>query len=391
MDIRLKTNKIYATDKGVVKRIKYAGRTFQEVLEEIHRFAYLRGYNTPASILKFMVKRLGLPDVDVFPSEDVLTKEDILELSRALNMVDQLKDEFLSPLGSAKSLDEAQGNIILKPEEVAEIQQELISESKPGIWDDVPQSEEAIKLIYSFHSENIPVNAPTPRTKTSIEGDTKQKKFVWDDPNEMDTLQIIKEAEEETSESVQETLGLKVLFLGEQQVGVKSILFECNLKLGTADASEDGTSSKPFIYTDVVEHDDELVGVNVWTFENTQDARIPRADFFTGAGAAVLVYSVADRWSFDSLDFWIKELRDHPVQGEEDEFELPVTTEEGEEYCRKIAKELGENGGLHPMQFIEMSSVTGNGISELLHSIIDIWMKTERPSMPSIESQVVDH
>ncbi|MHA2376153.1 MAG: hypothetical protein ACXAB9_08290 [Candidatus Thorarchaeota archaeon] len=355
MDIRLKTNKIYATDKGVVKRIKYAGRTFQEVLEEIHRFAYLRGYNTPASILKFMVKRLGLPDVDVFPSEDVLTKEDILELSRALNMVDQLKDEFLSPLGSAKSLDEAQGNIILKPEEVAEIQQELISESKPGIWDDVPQSEEAIKLIYSFHSENIPVNAPTPRTKTSIEGDTKQKKFVWDDPNEMDTLQIIKEAEEETSESVQETLGLKVLFLGEQQVGVKSILFECNLKLGTADASEDGTSSKPFIYTDVVEHDDELVGVNVWTFENTQDARIPRADFFTGAGAAVLVYSVADRWSFDSLDFWIKELtntflipppiiiagnktdlRDHPVQGEEDEFELPVTTEEGEEYCRKI-------------------------------------------------------
>ena len=410
MDIRLKASRIYATDKGVVKRIKYEGRTFQEVLDEIHRFTYLRGYNAPISILKFIVKRLGLPDVDVFPSEDELTKEDILELSRALNMIDQLKDEFLSPLGDAKILEAGQENIILKPQEVTEIQQELISDTKPGIWDAVPQSEEAVKLIYNFHSENIPENAPTPRTKAAPEEDSKLKKFVWDDPNEMDTLQMIKQPEDEPAEIVQETLGLKVLFLGEQQVGVKSILFECNLKLGNTNASDDVSPSESFVYSDVLDHDEELVRVNVWTFENTQEARIPRADFFTGAGAAVLVYSAADRWSFDSLDFWIKELtntflipppiiiagnktdlRDHPVQGEEDEFDLPVTTEEGEEYCRKIARELGENGGLHPMQFIETSSVTGQGISELLHSIIDIWIKNERPSMPSVESQIVDH
>ena len=68
MEISLKTERIYVVDKGVVKRVKYAGRTLIEVLEEIQRFAYLRGFNTPTTILKFIMKRIGLPDVDVFPS-----------------------------------------------------------------------------------------------------------------------------------------------------------------------------------------------------------------------------------------------------------------------------------------------------------------------------------
>jgi GTPase SAR1 family protein len=192
---------------------------------------------------------------------------------------------------------------------------------------------------------------------------------------------------------------LKALFLGEAQVGVKSILFESNLK-----EAEDLS----FVYRDVVEHDDNLVGINAWTFEGSQAARMPRQEFFTGTGIAVLVYSVADRWSFDSLDFWVKELtsvflvpppmiivgnktdlRDHPVYGDEEEFDPPVTTEEGQEFCDKIAKELGESGSTHPMVFMESSSVTGKGISELLGSIIDLWLTSERPSMPAVESHVI--
>jgi hypothetical protein len=34
MDISLKTDRIFAVDQGVMKRIKYAGRTFMEVLEQ---------------------------------------------------------------------------------------------------------------------------------------------------------------------------------------------------------------------------------------------------------------------------------------------------------------------------------------------------------------------
>jgi GTPase SAR1 family protein len=426
MDISLKTNTIFAVDQGVMKRIKYAGRAFMEVLEELQRFAYLRGYNAPTTILKFILKRIGLPDVEVFPSEDDLTKEDIVELSKALNVVDSLKDEFLSPTGTAIVAEELTNYVVIKPkksgdftlegiapEDVkpvdvipeapieAEASTETLPAEKPSIWDDVPQSEEAVKLIYNFHWENLPTNTPTPRTKASEEKETKRAKFIWDDESEIESLEDVKPIEEPAPELLGDSHELKALVLGESQVGVKSILFECNLK-----EAED----LPYIYRDVVQHEDSLVGINVWTFEGSQAARIPRQEFFTGTGIAVLVYSVADRWSFDSLDFWVKELtntflvpppmiivgnktdlRDHPVYGDDEEFDPPVTTEEGEEFCRKMAKQLGESASAHPIIFMETSSITGVGISEFLSTMIDLWLTNERPSMPSVDSHVVEH
>ncbi|MFX0107777.1 MAG: hypothetical protein ACFE7R_05820, partial [Candidatus Hodarchaeota archaeon] len=392
MDISLKTNRIYATDQGINKRIRYAGRSFSDVLEELQRFAYLRGYNTPTSILKFIIKRLGLPDVDVFPSEDELTKDDVLELSRALNVIDTLKDEYLSPSGQAEITEELRNLIILKPDSSEDIKIKLPEKPKPSIWEDVPQSEEAVELIYSFHWENLPVNTPTPRTQASEESGTKKKKFIWDDEGEMESLEDIKPTAERVPELLGDSHELKALFLGEAQVGVKSILFECNLK-----EAEDLSC----VYRDVIENDDNLVGINAWTFEGSQAARIPRQEFYTGTGIAVLVYSVAERWSFDSLDFWVKELtntflvpppiivvgnktdlRDHPVYSEEEAFEPPVTTEDGQAFCTKIAKQLGENGTPHPVLFMETSSITGKGISELLTSMVDLWFASERPSMP---------
>jgi len=416
MEVSLKTERIYVVDKGVVKRVKYAGRTLLEVLEEIQRFAYLRGFNTPTTILKFIMKRIGLPDVDVFPSDDDLTKEDVLEFSRALNIVETLKDEFLSPLGTAKASDELK-NVMTKVSDEPEMPEapegEAVPEKKPSIWDDVPQSEEATKLIYSFHLENLPVNAPTPRTESSSKPDSKRKKFVWDEPAEMEALEDLETQEEKVAEELAAIsddglLQLKALFLGEQQVGVKSILFECNLKLGQHDESLGSSTEKPFIYSNLVEHEDQHVQVNVWTFEKTMEARVARSDFFTGAGAAVIVYSVADRWSFESLDFWIKELttsflipppiiivgnktdlRDHPVYTEEEEFDVPVTTEEGKAFCEQIAKQIGHNGQPHPLLFVETSGVTGSGITELLTKIVDLWLISERPSMPSVETDII--
>ncbi|MFW9913130.1 MAG: hypothetical protein ACFFEU_11695, partial [Candidatus Thorarchaeota archaeon] len=404
------------------KRIKYAGRTFMEVLEELQRFAYLRGYNAPTTILKFILKRIGLPDVEVFPSEDDLTKEDIVELSKALNVVDSLKDEFLSATPEPIVPEDLKNYHVLKPKKLddftlegitpedvepaevipeAPIEAEASAEApfdRSSIWDDVPQSDEAVKLIYNFHWENLPVNTPTPRTKSSEE-EPKKPKFLWDDEGEMESLEDVRPTEEPAPELLGDSHELKTLFLGEAQVGVKSILFECNLK-----EAEDLS----YVYRDVVQHGDNLVGVNVWTFEGSQAARIPRQEFFTGTGVAVLVYSVADRWSFDSLDFWIKELtsvflvpppmiivgnktdlRDHPVYGDEEEFEPPVTTAEGEEFCKKMANELGESGEAHPIVFMETSSITGAGISDLLGAMIDLWLTSERPSMPAVESHVI--
>ena len=408
IDVSLKINRIYITDPAVNRRLTFAGKSFKVIMEEVQRFAYLRGFNVPQPILKFILKRIGLPEVDIIPGEDELTKEDILELSRALNALDSLKDEFLSPTGKGGIPDDIKDNLLQPVSEIEELKPEELTIDMPApqqssVWD-VPLSDEVKSLVYSFHAENIPTSTPTPRTQSS--DDEQPVKFIWDDPEIVAALQDVSEDETSHPEQLSNIFDLKALFLGEEGVGVNSILFECNLKIGQDYSSLDLPPTKPFTYSNIVEHDEANVRVDAWTFPKSTEAKVPKSEFYTGAGIVVIVYSVADRWSFDSLDFWIREisnaflipppliivgnktdLRDHPVRGEDDddEFDLPVSTEEAREYCNILAATLGESGQPHPLYFIETSTITGRGISDLLNKIVDFWHANERPSMPATE------
>ncbi|MFW9787429.1 MAG: hypothetical protein ACFFE2_04275 [Candidatus Thorarchaeota archaeon] len=406
IDVSLKVNRIYIADPAVNRRLKFAGRSFTDILEEVQRFSYLRGFNVPLPILKFILKRIGLPEVDVIPGEDELTKEDLLELARALNVLDSLKDEFLSPTGKGDILEDISGNMIHPVSELEDLKIDTPAPQQTSIWE-VPLSEEVKDLVYSFHAENIPTSTPTPRTQSSE--DVKPVKFIWDDPEIVSALQDTSE-DEKPQQVVSDIYDLKVLFLGEDGVGINSILFESNLKLGNDYSSLDLPSTRPFTFSNIVEYNEANVRVDAWTFPMSMDAKVPKTEFYTGSGILVLVYSVADRWSFDSLDFWVREvsnaflipppiiivgnktdLRDHPIYDEDDEVETPVSTQEAREYCNQIAEMLGENGQSHPLLFIETSTVTGQGIAELLNMIVDFWEVNERPSMPATEQHAPTH
>jgi GTPase SAR1 family protein len=225
------------------------------------------------------------------------------------------------------------------------------------------------------------------------------------------SIEDVSEEVKSTPEAISDLFDLKVLFLGEEGVGVNSIIFECNLKLGNDYSSLELPPTRPFTYSNIVEHNDANVRVDAWTFPKSMEAKVPKTEFYTGSGIVALVYSVADRWSFDSLDFWVREvsnaflipppiiivgnktdLRDHPViEDEDDEVDIPVSTEEASEYCSKVAKTLGENGQTHPVFFIETSTITGQGIADLLNKIVDFWQANERPSMPATEQHAPTH
>jgi GTPase SAR1 family protein len=409
IDLSLKVNRIYITDPAVTRRLKFSGRSFTEIMEEVQRFAYLRGFNVPHPILKFILKRVGLPEVDVIPGEDELTKDDLLELSRTLNTIDSLKDEFLSPTGKFKIADDVKSKLIVSSPELEDQRIDTPAPQTMSIWD-IPLSEEVKGLVYSFHSDNIPTSTPTPRTQSS-DDEAKPVKFVWDEPEVMASIDDVSQEMKSTVEDISDVFDLKVLFLGEEGVGVNSILFECNLKLGNDYSSLNLPPTKPFTFSNIVEHNGANVRVDAWTFTKSMEAKIPKTEFYTGSGIAVLVYSVADRWSFESLDFWVREvsnaflipppiiivgnktdLRDHPVyDDEDDEVDIPVSKEEARAYCEEVAKTLGENGQSHPLFFIETSTITGEGISELLKKIVDFWQANERPSMPATEQHVPTH
>ncbi|MFW9964738.1 MAG: hypothetical protein ACFFCX_14315 [Candidatus Sifarchaeia archaeon] len=410
IDVSVKVNRIYLTDPAVTRRIKFSGKSFKDIMEEVQRFSYLRGFNVPHPILKFILKRIGLPEVDVISGEEELSKDDLLELSRALNALDTLKDEFLSPTGKGKISEDLKSNVIVSTPDLEDLKTDTPAPQTMSVWD-VPLSEEVKGLVYSFHSENIPTSTPTPRTQSS--DDTKPVKFIWDEPEIVASLEDVSEETKSSPEEISDLFDLKVLFLGEEGVGVNSILFECNLKLGNDYSSLDLPPTRPFTFSNIVEYNDANVRVDAWTFPKSMEAKVPKTDFYTGSGIVVLVYSVADRWSFDSLDFWVREvsnaflipppiiivgnktdLRDHPVYGEEDEddeFDNPVSTEEARIYCDKLAKSLGENGQSHPLFFIETSTITGTGITELLNKIVDFWHVNERPSMPATEHHLPTH
>ena len=407
IDVSLKVDRIYITDPAVNRRLKFAGRSFTEIMEEVQRFAYLRGFNVPHPILKFILKRIGLPEVDVIPGDDELTKEDMLELARALNVLESLKDEFLSPTGKGGIPEDIESNLVHPITEPEDLKTDTPAPQTTSIWD-IPLSEEVKGLVYSFHSENIPTSTPTPRTQSSE--DEKPVKFIWDAPEVVASLEDVAAEEKSPMEVASDIYDLKVLFLGEEGVGVNSIIFECNLKLGNDYSSLDLPPTRPFTFSNIVEYNEANVRVDAWTFPKSMEAKVPKTEFYTGSGIVVLVYSVADRWSFDSLDFWVREvtnaflipppviivgnktdLRDHPVYDEDDEVDIPVSTEEVREYCNKVAKALGENGQNHPVFFIETSTITGQGVAELLNKIVDFWQANERPSMPATEQHVPTH
>ena len=187
IDVSLKVNRIHIADPAVNRRLKFAGRSFKEIMEEVQRFAYLRGFNVPLPILKFILKRIGLPEVDVIPGEDELTKEDLLELSRALNVLDSLKDEFLSPTGKSSIPDAIESNLIHPTPELEDLKIDVPAPQETSIWD-IPASEEVKGLVYSFHGENIP-STSTPRTQSADENEPV--KFIWDDPEVVASLEDV--------------------------------------------------------------------------------------------------------------------------------------------------------------------------------------------------------
>jgi GTPase SAR1 family protein len=406
LEITSRVDRVYITHEGVVKRVKFTGRSFKNVMEEVQRFAYLRGFNVPATILKFILKRIGLPEVDRIPGEEQLTKDDLLELSRALTALDSLKDEFLSPFRTAEVPEEIRKSLLVEALGYEDAKLETHIEPKQTIWD-LPLSEEVTELIYSFHGENIPDSTPTPRTASESKAAPGTARFIWDDPEAVELIADFNPEDNAPVEPSSELNELKVLFLGERGVGISSILFECNLKEVNDFTVQRSRETEAPVHSNIVRFNDNNVQIDVWSFPQGLETKVPKTEFYTGTGIVVLVYSVADRWSFDSLDFWVREvtntflipppiiivgnktdLRDHPVFDEDDEFDTPVATEEAQEFCNQVANRNGGKDHSHPVLFMETSSVTGQGISNLLDKIIELWLANERPSMPAVEEHV---
>jgi len=171
----------------------------------------------------------------------------------------------------------------------------------------------------------------------------------------------------------------KVLILGEDGVGKQSLMNKAEME--AVPSSDDVADLVPYIHSKVFETEDYRVRLNVWSFDEAVKSKISRNEFYDEAEALIIVYAASDRWSFDSINFWLKEASittedlppivitanktDLVVDAGEDTGDEPVTNEEGFALAEELAQRFGDEEKLHPIAFIGTSCLTGEGVVDV--------------------------
>jgi hypothetical protein len=135
IEVLVSSNIIEIRDEDFLKSIEYSGRQYEDVLDEIQRIMHKRGWDITRRVIKYVLDRLGLPEVDYFP-EGELSQEESADLSELLDNVKELTG--------------------LQIEEIS------------------AESDEHLK--FRFHAENIPKEA-----RSSRRNDSKESNFDWEE------------------------------------------------------------------------------------------------------------------------------------------------------------------------------------------------------------------
>jgi GTPase SAR1 family protein len=389
IDISQDSESVILKQQKLTKKIKYKGRSFADVVSDIQSFAYIKGFRANKKIVKFILLRIGLPDVDVFPAEDELKKEDIAELVKMLNTIESLKDRFLSPQFTEEP-DEEFVNIICESEELAMMEPQPTPNKVASIWDDDTVTE----MIYKFYPENLPQEGAIIK-KEKPDG-TEPLKYLWEHP-EVEEVPMYQDTESEVSSH------LKVLVLGEKGVGKQSVLIKSGFGKNDAIGADIDKAITPKVFSQIVNQFGERTKIDAWSLEDAIETNISREDFYAETGVLLIVYSIVDRRSFESIEFWATEasstfLTPPPIVIAANKIDLnerevdydagmedPISWEEGMNLKNLIAERLGHENCAHPIEFVECSCFTGEGIEDVLNSILKLWYDNEKVVLPLVK------
>ena len=159
----------------------------------------------------------------------------------------------------------------------------------------------------------------------------------------------------------------------------------------TLDPEIDG-DPKEYIHSGIFRLEDYRVDIEVWSFDDAVNAKVSRKEFYRDVEVIIIVYAVPDRWSFESIDFWLREAtvkqqvpppillvgnkKDIRDTGDPDPLEPAVTSDEGFKLAEILAKRMGEGDKLHPVAFIETSCLTGEGAEDVFRTASEFYTNT---------------
>ncbi|MFW9799869.1 MAG: ADP-ribosylation factor-like protein [Candidatus Thorarchaeota archaeon] len=409
-------------DKGTVKKkIPTKHRSFDDVLEEVEMFFRARRKILAPGILRDVLVRIGLPQAkvivadeepavvetpkqepppqvaeepsaepaaiieppalpedeaatfvenpDIEPGATVLGGEEFEDITDALSAVEAMSDTFMA--ASAKNSEES-------------------AIEKPRLKIEVSGTEE-IKAAPTTHA-STPSDASweTEVAEEDIDAVPSESELEIEEatPIEAEPETVSDEAVKRPTPAhvVKPLVHSKVLILGEDGVGKNSLMRKAEMEPVTP--SEQVIESLPYIHSKVFETEDHRVRLNVWSFDEAVKSKISRNEFYDDAEALIIVYAASDRWSFDSIDFWLKEASitmetvppivivanktDLVSDVSEDTGDRPVSKEEGFALAEKLAERFGKGRKLHPVAFLGTSCLTGEGVVDVFRTASEL-------------------
>jgi GTPase SAR1 family protein len=318
------------------------------------------------------------PEIEVVS----MSKPDFKDITEALSVVESMSDSFMaaSPKQSKKR-DRAQGiRISLRGSEVVEAVSGTHSTTPAAI----PRNSLTEKTISAPDSET-PIEPAV--LEVAEEEQPAEPEIAWAQaPEEKPPKKVAT-----PKHVITPIVTAKVIILGEDGVGKGSLLEKAGLEHLIEEKESKPPQTIQYIHERLFELVDHRVMLRVWSFDEAVRMDIARREFYEGADVLIIVYSASDRWSFQSLEFWLKEASstieslppiiivgnktDLRSDSDDDAEEPPISRDEGFVFAEELAKNLGEDGRLHPIAFLETSCLTGEGVEDVFKTASQLYAK----------------
>lgn len=428
---------------GVVKKkIRIHGKSFDYVLGELELYFRTARKMLRPGLLEEVLLKIGLPKADIIlPSgqtppqkEEKKTEEKKLEPPEEVEVQPEIiedevkKEEDLAPL-TPKTVEEA---VVIKPEPAPEVIEKpapeikkvsevpeapVIEEKKPSIRisvsgvDDIVASSKTYvtapnhvdEIETEVESEEVKVEPEEPpdiadSEEVHIDAEVKDETTpeIETSPEEESDTQVsiehviteVEDATETDAAVIRAITDAKALILGEDVVGRSTLLSTAGFE---PVKSEEDADELPYHYKRVLKLKEHRVCLDVWHFDEAVKAGIQRKEFYESPDVVLVVYSVVDRWSFESLTYWLKEIAvtneilppivivgnkaDLRTDTLDDAEEPPISEQEGFDYADELATTLGRDGVLHPVAFIETSCVAKDKVDDAFSIAAELFIK----------------
>lgn len=424
ISLTLTPTNVEVRDKGMVKKkIPLKGKSFDDVALELQKYIRYLGKRLAPGVLEDVLDRIGLPK-----ARRVL-KAELMETPK------EPEPEPIEPVVKDSELEvkpelpeepekKRRGFLSKKKEQAATfVESPGVSADEKGAiavddFDDIADALQAVESLSDSFMTGSSVDEPVKKKKVGISvnlagseevvasgksyariGEAKEPEaevVEVESTEEPEEIEILAETVEEEGEmepeqqvtpahQIKPIIEAKCLLLGEDGVGKESL----KAKADVLPISLEDESVSEHIFGRIFEGANHRVDLRVWSFDLAVKAKVQRKEFYKDSQVLIIVYSASDRWSFESIDFWLREATlsteemppiviaankiDLRTEPGEDEGDAPVSYDEGFKFAEELAKRYGTEDSLHPVAYIETSCTTGEGVEDLFETAAQLF------------------